>query len=296
MVFETDKIPSRMSIVRGVVDAIIRPSALVNARRRRWQGSVRRRVRQLRSLAFVYIANLGLYAAPLTLAGFGQDVAPEVPAWFVATVGAPGLWTVAFAFVQNCLFLLTATVLTLVSFHAAILVTAQSRGLFPSAYTVIYSTTAYLAGVFTVVWYLSTNENVAAARDVVLDAQRVFVYAIIDALGSNVELPGGRPEVVDFEPLTAEGEWVLAILLVLACYYLYSMYLGARINHRADRVVGLVVVVAVLVSPVVYVAGSIVVSQRGLLLLADPSVGTHLPRGLSRLVETHQAQIGGFLR
>lgn len=294
MVFETDKIRSRMSILRGVVDAIIRPAELVNARRTGWQGSVRKRVRQLRSLVFVYIANLGLYAAPLTLAGFGQDAAPEVPGWFVATVGAPGLWTITFAFVQNCLFLLTATVLTLVTFHVAILVTAQSRGFFRSAYTVIYSTSAYLAGVFTVVWYLSTNENVAAARGVVLDAQRVFVYAIIDALGSTVELPGGRPGVVEFEPLTAEGEWVLAILLVLACYYLYSMYLGARINHRADRVIGLLVVVAVLASPVVYVAGSIIVSRQGVLLLADPSIGNHLSHGLSRLVETHQVQIGGF--
>lgn len=61
---------------------------------------------------------------------------------------------------------------------------------------------------------------------------------------------------------------LLAVLALLVCYYLYSLYLGARLNHRMTRTSGVVVIVAVGLSPALYVLGSLIITLAGLPILA----------------------------
>lgn len=247
-------------LVYGLYDAVFRPSELVRARRLAVEGGVGRHLPQLFELGVVLAVNLGLYAGSLTLAGYGITETSAPPAWFAALLGpmaSAGTWTLTVGFVVNSLYLLVATVLTLVVFHVSLVVTGQSRGLLGTSYAVVYSTSAYLAGIFTVVWYLSTTDGLVAARNLVLSVQQRFVYAVIDLLNASLALPSGRPAAADLSALSDHGLWALAVLVVLTGYFLYSLYLGARINHDADRFEGVVVVAAVLLSPAVYVAGSV---------------------------------------
>lgn len=253
----------------GLFDAVFRPSKFVTGRVETGGNNRLFVVRRSLALTAVYIVNLALYATPLTLTGFGVDESATPPAWFadsaVAAFGNPAAaWRFLMGFVQNSAFLFVATILTLMTFHASVVLTRASRGLLKTVYTVVYSTSAYLAGIFTVVWYLSTNEGVAAARDLVIAAQGSFIYFFIDALNADLGLPTGRPEPVDPSTLTADGTTILAILIVMAVYYIYSMYLGSRINHNADRLTGLLVVTFVALSPALYVVGLVIVYSGGL--------------------------------
>ena len=58
--------------------------------------------------------------------------------------------------------------------------------------------------------------------------------------------------------LSQEGQLVIAALVLCVLYYLYSMYLGARINHGASRFTGLLVLAAVVAAPALYVVGTII--------------------------------------
>jgi hypothetical protein len=93
-----------------------------------------------------------------------------------------------------------------------------------------------------------------------VNLQSAFVYAVIDALGADLALPGGRPGELTVATITPEGQWVLALLVLALGYYLFSLYLGARINHQATRIGAFVAVTAVALSPVAYVVGSVAVS------------------------------------
>jgi len=252
----------------GLFDAVVRPSRFVAGRTVEDNGSRFRALRKLAKLTVVYVTNLALYALPLTLTGFGVNESATAPAWFAASAASAladptELWQFLAGFVQNSAFLFVATVLTLLTFHAGVVLSRSSQGLMQTVHTVVYSTSAYLAGIFTVVWFLSTNDGVAAARDLVLAAQAQFVYVFIDLLGSDLGLPGGRPDPAPVAELSGDGRLLLAVLVVMGLYYLYSLYLGARINHHTSRFTGLVVVTFVALSPALYVVG-LVLAYGGL--------------------------------
>jgi hypothetical protein len=249
--------------VVGLFDALFRPSRFVAGTTTVNGGGRLVVFRKILSLTAVFLINLVLYAGPLTLAGFGVKSTATSPEWFrrsaVAGVGdTVTVWQLANAFVQNCAFLVVASVLTLVTFHLGILLSRNSKGILRSVHTVVYSTSAYLAGIFTVVWYLSTNENVEMTRRLVIAAQKAFIYYFIDLLGADLELPSGRPKTIVVSELSQQGTLLLAILGVLAIYYLFSLYLGTRINHHSSRFTGLIAVWFVALSPVLYVIGLVV--------------------------------------
>jgi hypothetical protein len=252
----------------GLFNAVFRPSVFVSGRAAAGERTRLFVLRRVASLAVVYVVNLALYATPLTLTGFGVNQEATPPAWFaesaVASFGNPAaVWRFLTGFAQNSAFLLVATVLTLVTFHASVVLARSSKGILQTVYTVVYSTSAYLAGIFTVVWYLSTNEGVTAARELVIAAQKAFIYYFIDLTGSSLGLPGGRPDAVDPGALSSDGTTIIALLAVMGLYYLYSLYLGTRINHRAGRFTGVLVVSFVAASPAIYVLGLIAVSAGG---------------------------------
>ena len=252
------------SVGVGLFDAIFRPSRFVGAEHASIYGSWFDRTGQLIRLLGIYVLNVALYASPLTLAGFGVPANASAPAWFNSLVGRglgepDAVWGLALAFGQNSAFLLVASALTLVTFHAGVLLTLESKGVLQTVHTIVYSTSAYLAGIFTVVWYLSTDPGVTTARDLVIALQKQFIYTFIDALGADVALPSGRARPVALDHLTGEGTMALALLALVGLYYFYSLYLGTRINHRTSRTTAMIAVAAVAVSPAIYVAGSILV-------------------------------------
>ena len=261
------------SVVRGVFDALVRPRRFVAAQTSAYSRTGTETLRQILGLGVVYIVNLVTYAGPLTIAGFGVPAEagdpPGLVTAFGVLVGDPGtLWRFTLGFVQNSSYITALAVVTLVTYHFGVVVTRNSAGFVQSLHTVVYSTSGYLAGMFTVVWYLTTTDGLAAARDFVLNIQRAAIYAIIDLLNADMGLPGGRPDAVVTGEFSQNGAILVAALAILVCYYLYSLYLGARLNHRMGRLSGVLVLVAVALAPVIYVAASIASSLLGVSLLA----------------------------
>jgi len=251
------------ALVRGGFNALFRPHRFVEFQTSTYASTRIETLRQLGSLLGVYVVNLAAYAIPLTLAGIGVQSSQQPPPGYRSGVGQYGLepaasWQLLSAFIQNSLYITAVTAITLVTFHAGVLLVRDSRGVVQSMHTVVYTTSAYLAAVFSGVWYLTNQEGVAGARELVRNLQAEFVYAIIDVFGADLELPGGRPGELVPGSVSPAGQWVLALLVVAVLYYLFSLYLGARINHHASRSNALLAIVAVALSPVVYVGGSVV--------------------------------------
>lgn len=250
---------------RWPLDVVARPSELVATRADEEAQTRRHAVATSVRLLVVYFSNLLFYALPLTLAGFGVTTESDAPSAFV-TAAEPlvadvdAMWQLMSAFVQNSAFLFVATVLTFVTFHFGVLLTSSSDGIVRSLRAVTYSTGIYLATMFTIVWYVSTASNIAVADDFLIAIQKQFIYYFIDRVGTDLGLPGGRPEAIDLANLTTVGQGLLVLLLLSAVYYLYVLYVGARISHRATWYESLVTVIFVLVSPAIYVLGTIFVT------------------------------------
>lgn len=252
-------------VLKGLFDAIIQPHRFVQSRTDEYAAGWVWTTFELNRLAVVYVVNLALYAVPLTLAGIGIQSTAAAPGWFGGLVGgfadAGTTWQFLSALVQNSAFLTVAAALTLVNYHLAVVLTLSSRGILQTAHTITYSTSAYLAGIFTLVWYLSQAKTTSVAADFVVGLQAEFIYLFIDLLGSDLALPGGRPEPVRIAAISTEGQLVIGGLVVFVLYYLYSMYLGARINHGASRFTALVVLFAVAAAPALYIVGTILVNS-----------------------------------
>lgn len=245
--------------IRGIFHAIFRPSRLVAVPSRQTRRSTREQFRQGQRLLTVYIVNLVLYAGPLTLAGIGIGGESSVPTWLSEVTGTdPGPTALFVAgFLQNSLYLFGVTVATLIGIHIALLVTFQSEGFLRTAYSIVYSTSAYLAGIFTIVWYLTTAKGVDTAREFILSLQVMFIYAVIDWVGVELTFSLARPESLKAAGFSVIGESLIVVLTVLVVYYFYSLYLGTRLNHDAGRFEGVVVILVVISLPVLYVIGSI---------------------------------------
>jgi len=255
----------RGSLVGSLFDAVVRPSEFVTVQE---ESAFRTRValvRQLAGLTVFYLWNVLLYAAPLTLAGIGFTTNATAPAWFAGLTGSlvatpDTLWRLTVGLLQNSAFLTIATAVVLVSYHGAVMLVAGRDGLLKSFHTVVYATGAYLAALFTGVMYLSTASGLGAAESLVLNLQREGFYLVIDWVGADVSLPGGRPDQVVAGAVSPTGQMVLALLGVASLYFLYSLYLGARINHGMGRSRATAVLLAVSMSPVLYIGGSVVYS------------------------------------
>lgn len=248
--------------LKGIYYALLRPSKLVAVPNPHADRSLLSQLRQARALVIVYLLNLALYAGPLTVAGIGIQSESSVPNWIRWLIGTdPGpVMLYVSGFIQNSVYLLGFTVATLVAIHVALLITFQSNGLLRTAYSVVYSTSAYVAGIFTVVWYLATTDGVESARNFVIDVQVAFIYTIIDYIGANIEYTVPRPETISAANFSQLGEYGVISLVVLIGYFFYSLYLGARINHDAGRFASLIAILVVISLPIGYVIGSIIIA------------------------------------
>jgi hypothetical protein len=251
-----------VGIVRQSYNAVFQPSAFVAAQAETFQHSWLAKGRAISRLAWVYVANLLLYAIPLTLGGVGVDGTQTAPGWFQG-LWLPGVsdktafWQFLTGLTQNSLFLLALTALVLVTYHVGVTLTLSSDGLVQTMHTVVYSTSAYLAVMFSVTMYVDQNPNTQTAADFLIWVQSQFITFFVDLMNADLTVPGGDSSAVDLATVSPEGELALAVLGLSAIYLLYSMYLGARLNHRTSRSNGAFVVLAVVAAPAIYVVGII---------------------------------------
>lgn len=247
---------------RGVFAAIIAPAWLVETEQPGFGSSRRSNLGRIARLSVVWLANLILYAIPLTLSGIGftgTTAAPPLVGTIVGPLGvsADGFWRLLVGTAQNSAFLTAATVVVFITFHASVWAVERSRGYLQSLYTVVYATSVYLVGIFTLVLFASTSEQVTVAGEFLRGFQLLFVETTLTLFG--LDLTAGEPDLnaMALDGLSPAGELLLAGLVILALYFLYSMYLGARLNHGLDRLQSALVVGGVLFAPVLYVLGSV---------------------------------------
>lgn len=248
-------------IARGVVAAVVAPSWLVKTDRPGFSGSHPENLERLVRLSVVWFANLVAYAIPLTLSGIGftgTTAAPPVVAALVAPLGvsADSVWRLLVGTAQNSAFLTAATVVVFVTFHASVWAVEQSRGYLQSLYTVVYATSVYLVGIFTLVLFASTSQQVTTAEGFLRGFQLLFVETTLTLFGLGLTAGEPDPNAMALDGLSPAGELLLASLVVFSLYFLYSMYLGARLNHGLDRLQSALVVGGVLFAPVLYILGS----------------------------------------
>lgn len=256
-------------LLRRPYDAVFQPSEIVRARGGRDAASRWTQFKLFVRLLVVFSGNLLLYTLPLSLAGIGAVGADvTAPAWFADLVGGftpdvDATWRFSLRLAQNSVFLLVAGLLTFVGFHTGATLTGRATGVLRSLRVVTYSTALYLATIFTLVWYASTAPTIEVADDLLIALQSEFIYYFIDSLGSNLQLPGGRPGAVDYGALTTRGQTVLGALLLAVCYYAYVLYVGARASHGMSRFTAMIVVAFVAATPAIYVVGSILAIEIG---------------------------------
>jgi hypothetical protein len=244
---------------RGVYDAIFRPSQFVSISYQSLEGPIWNKIRQLTVLAAVFVFNLLLYALPLTIAGFGAVPSTgDIPLAVMADAPTEEV-RFLLRFFQNSLYLTGAAAATFLAFHAGVLLTRSSQGLLASLYTVTYSTSGYLAAIFSFVVSIQTSAQLSRTADLLIWLQVSFVYSIIDLLNTDLVLEGvNRGSSVAPQELSTFGQFLVASLLLACFYYLYSMYLGSRLNHNASRTTAALTVLSVMSTPIFFVIASVV--------------------------------------
>lgn len=239
---------STRALVAWPVNIIFRPERLVSVGGSGIKHGRLQIIINSAQLMAVYSVNLILYAAPLTLAGYGVNQS-------VTTIS--GFFT---ALATNSAFLIAGTVLTLVTFHVGIVLSGASNGIVRSLRVVTYSTGVYLALGYTLVWYIATTPATSVAADILIELQTSVFSYFIDWFGVALQVPGEQLGSPSLAELTMVGRISLLLLFLSGLYYLYVLYAGSRIGHDANRIQAIIATGVVLMSPVMYVIGTIVFS------------------------------------
>ena len=257
-----------MSVIPAIdittIDIFFRPSEFVRSRINTYAESLREQARVFAKLVGVFVFNLVLYSIPITLSGIEtvQSV-PSPPQPLLGVIepifNAPlAVWEFSYRAVVNAGFLSAASATAFIMFHLGVVFLRRSQGLLQSLHTIIYTSSIYLAGAFTIAWYASTADAILVADTLLVNFQKRFIYFFIDLTNRDFALPGGRPEPVPTDQMTMVGELVVFSLLLLGLYFIYSLYLGAKINHDMSRSDAIFTTLFVLLSPVIYIIGSII--------------------------------------
>jgi hypothetical protein len=194
-------------MVGSLLDIVFRPDAFLRSRPDAYDQGWRGKGRIVgRSLGFLAV-NLLLYAVPLTV----------VFAGIAGTDPLAGVLLVAYPF-----GLLTGV--TVWAFHAAVVVTRNTRGLVTSFQTVTTTVGTYLA------LAMGFAFPVLLARGALGEFLRGATLYLFIFSGDSVTAP-----------TPARASVVLAV--VAGCYYAYSLYVAARVRHGATRFEGGIVTV-----------------------------------------------------
>lgn len=250
--------------VTWLYDIAFRPSDLFEGSSAYTSQSILDRLSIVVSVTLFFLANVLLYALPLSLAGIGfvedEPAHPQFAEFSQGLVNDPDYWwMVLVRLVNNAEFLVIFGFLTYVLFHVGIWLTGKSKGLIQSYRIVMINTSIYLAIIFNLAWYAVGSERTAIARDFVDWLFREYFAFVANLVGTAppfpVELP---PNLANLSPM---GKATLVALLVSVCYYVYVLYIGARKVHDLTRYEAAVVMGFALSSPLLFAAGSILIDR-----------------------------------
>lgn len=250
--------------VRWVFNIAFRPQELIEASSGTHSQSILDRLSIAVSVTLFFIANVILYALPLSLAGIGfvddEPAHPQFAEFSQGIVNDPDYWwMVSVRLVNNAEFLVIFGFLTYFMFHLGILLTGKSKGLIQSYRVVMINTSIYLAILFNLAWYAVASDETAIAGDFVDWLFREYFGVVANFVGAAppfaLELPP------DLAHLSLIGQATLVGVIVAVCYYVYVLYVGARKVHGLTRYEASLVMAFALSSPVVFAAGSIVIGR-----------------------------------
>lgn len=250
--------------VRWLFNIAFRPRELIEAASGSRSQSIFDRVNIFISVTLFFLANVILYALPLSLAGIGfvddEPAHPQFAEFSQGIVNDPDYWWMVFVrLVNNAEFLLIFGFLTYFLFHLGIWLTRKSSGLIHSYRIVMINTSIYLAIIFNLAWYAFASEQTVVASDLVDWLFREYFAFVANFLGTTppfaLELP---PNLAN---LSVMGKATLVGLLISVCYYIYVLYIGAKKVHNLTRYEAGLVMGFALASPVLFAAGSILIGQ-----------------------------------
>lgn len=247
-------VSTTLRLVRRPFDIVFQPSKVVSVPPSYEATSIQRKMVIGTKLVLFFIINLLIYTLPLSLAGIGSSE------------------QFLFRLIENSLFLLIAALLTFVAFHVGILITGQSNGILRSLRVITYSTALYLATLFTLVWYTATSSTISVADDLLLFLQAAFINFILEWMGSDLVLPGEYPTEANVGTLSFHGQVVLIAIILVIIYYLYVLYVGAQRAHGTSKFTSILVIGFIILSPVLYVIGSIIAVESGIAILEGLTV------------------------
>lgn len=250
--------------VRWLFNIAFRPRELIDAPSVSHSQSIFDRVNIFISVTIFFLANVILYALPLSLAGIGfvddEAAHPQFAEFSQGIVNDPDYWwMVLVRLVNNAEFLVIFGFLTYVLFHVGIWLTGKSTGQIHSYRIVMINTSIYLAIIFNLAWYAVAGEQTVIARDFVDWLFREYFAFVANLVGTappfSLEVP---PNLANLSPM---GKAMLVGLLVSVCYYVYVLYIGARKVHDLTRYEAAVVMGFALTSPVLFAAGSLLIDR-----------------------------------
>lgn len=201
-----------VSPVRSVVNVTLRPARFLRNRPPTQDRGIGQRMGVLaRALVFL-VGNYLLFAVPVAV-GYSAIIGEGV--------------TAAVFFLAIPFTLLT--LLTILAFHAALVLTGHARGL------------------------VSTVQTVSATVGVYLSLALGFAFPVLLSEGVLGEFLRGVTLylfVFDGEGALAIGRAAVVLAVVAGGYYAYSLYPAARVRYRATRAASTVIALATLTAPV----------------------------------------------
>jgi hypothetical protein len=244
---------TRIGNFRVLFDVIFNPRNLIDSSSRYTNQSVAERLKTFISVTIFFFLNVIIYALPLSLQGTG----------FVGDSFSVRL------LINNSSSLVSFGFLTYFLYHFGIWVTRRSSGLIPSYRVVMINTSIYLAIIFNLLW-------IGVFRTETLG--RLFNWAfqmLFRTIGYYVGVPPDFDSGLETLPpgsilLSASERAIIVGLIIAFCYYLYVLYIGAKMVHNLTRYESAVAIGFVLTSPVIFAAASLILQQY----LSIPSVFT----------------------
>jgi hypothetical protein len=257
-------IPTR---IRWLVDVILFPGNIVRSSAISNTTSLIGRSEAFLRLNLFFVINIVLYALPLSLAGIALGVSEQPPPPLVSElvgtlpesplIEARGSWNVFLRLVNNSISLITFTLLSYIMYHIGVLFTRKSKGALVSYYTIMISTSIYLALIFNISWYMVAETGTAG--DLIDWSVRQFFISSADLVGVDTGI--NSTEFRSIDTLSAEGEIGFTLLGIFLCYYIYVLYVGARSSHGLTRYESLAVIIFVSISPAIFGVASALVTQ-----------------------------------
>jgi hypothetical protein len=250
--------------IRWLFNIVFSPEKLIQVSSGYYNQTRTSRLKILISVTLFFLANIILYALPLSLAEIGfveeESAHPrfaEISQHFVRDPDYA--WMVLVRLVNNGQFLVIFGFLTYFLYHLGIWLTRKSNGAILSYRVVMINTSIYLAIIFNLAWLAVGSSQTAIAGNLLDWFFREYFAIVADFMNSPP--PFGQETQPDPARLSLSGKATLAGLIISLCYYWYVLYVGAIKIHGMTRYEAALVIGFTTTSPLLFAAGSILISR-----------------------------------